>query len=136
MLQRIMGLSLLLFATAASAGQPARFGETCDGMEIMRVGQQPNRMLPFHIHLNFDLSARRYCYDTCARAQSYDIADIVPPLVVMSDVDLPEQRRWMVFDPVAQRLVDEQRIALGPMTTLRHVSVACKPADFIAPAPH
>jgi hypothetical protein len=53
------GFAVVLLATPALAA--STFGEVCSGSEVLQVGSQPARTVPYHLEFSADLQTRSSC---------------------------------------------------------------------------
>lgn len=133
----IAGMLMSLSMTAATASpieRPARFAIACTGAETVTAGRQMPKQLAYDITLSFDLPDKLYCYGACGKEQTYPIADPSSSPIRLANLETSSQMRRMTFDRGTMRLIDDQRIAMEPVTTLvRHATAVCKPALFQQP---
>jgi hypothetical protein len=127
----LAGTPIMLGMTTPDKG--ARFGQICSGIETVKFGAQPPQRAIYTIALSIDLTAKRYCYATCSRGQTYTIADSEASPVKLADFDAAGQHRHMLLDRGTARLTDDQRMVMGPMLVVRHAEATCKPAPFKEP---
>jgi hypothetical protein len=118
---------------AASPGDSAHFGQICSGTETVQIGAQPPQTMVYTIALSIDLAARRYCYATCGREQTYPIADSTSAPLKLADFDTAAQRRRTLLDRNTAQLSDDQRIVMGPIVVVRHAIATCQAGPFKEP---
>ncbi|MDH7973359.1 hypothetical protein QH494_14310 [Sphingomonas sp. AR_OL41] len=118
---------------AAAPVDGARFGQVCSGIETVQYGRQAPQRAIYTIALSINLDAKRYCYATCSRGQSYPIAAPAASPLVLADLDTPEQARHLVLDRKAARLSDDQRMVMGPVVVVRHATATCTAGPFREP---
>jgi hypothetical protein len=127
-------LFVSLPATGSRSGD--RISEICSGTEIVQVGSQPARTVPYSLDFSADLTSGRYCYDRCGPDQSYPISDTRSSLIVLASLDHGGQVRHLTYDRRAQSLSDDQRFDAPLVGTIIRKAVAtCKAAPFHVPAP-
>ncbi len=133
-----LSVFMVLAASPALLGMTApdtatRFGQVCSGIETVKFGAQPPQRAVYTIALSIDLVARRYCYATCSRGQSYAIADAAASPVKLADIDAPGQQRHLLLDRGTAQLTDDQRMVMGPIVVVRHATATCAAGPFREP---
>jgi len=122
-------------ASPATMPVPDRFGLRCSGMETVVVGHDPARHLAYHLSITVDLPHRNYCDGLCRPAETYILRRAASGVLMLSDVDLPQQSRHMLFDPRTMHLSDDQRIRMGGLPALhRRAQAQCQYGAAGAPS--
>ncbi len=109
-----------------------RIAEDCRGTEVVRIGTQSPRTLPYHLLFKADFSAGTVCFDACGAGQSYPIKDGIAAPVVFADVTMPQQTRFTNFDRRTALLRDHQVITLLARV-VRDARATCRAVSFTAP---
>lgn len=123
--------AIAALVSAASVASPEQFGEECAGAEVVQMGSQPPKTVPFKLEFSVDLPHRTYCVGDCSKASTWPIKAVSPGLITLSDV--PEggpQSRHMTLDVAQSKLQDVQVMRLGDATVARRAVATCKPAPF------
>jgi hypothetical protein len=127
------GFAVMLLATPALAA--STFGEVCSGSEVLQVGSQPARTVPYHLEFSADLQTRSYCYGACGKNESYPISDPTSKPIVLTNIHVGSTVRYLTFDPQTSRVEDYQSIDAGLVVVKRQASASCTAAAFHEPAP-
>jgi hypothetical protein len=130
-------LMLLVLATSIAGAAPGaddKIGESCSGVETLRLGEQVKTDVPYALVFSADLSTRTYCYDRCGPDQTYAIAQISTNSLDLADVDRGGQVRHLVFDRRSGVLTDDQTFDSGLGRVVRHATATCRSSAFREPA--
>jgi len=123
---------LALGATPAMAAD--RIAETCSGSEMVQIGSQPARMLPYSVSFSADLATGYVCYGECKPEHTYRIADARADPIKLADLNIPGQQVHLItFDPKTSRLTDRMEVDLLHVKTTRLASVSCEASAFSEP---
>ena len=133
-----MGRLSVMLAFAA-VGTPVlaeqTFGETCTGTEIVQIGAQNPKTLPYNLTFSADLKGRAYCYGPCGKDQSFQITDAAAVPIRLADLDNAGQVRRLTFDPRTSTVSDYQVFKAGMAVVTRRASATCEKSVFHAPSP-
>ena len=124
--------ALLMIPAATAAAVPERFGEDCQGSEIVQTGSEAPRTLPYTIALGIDLEHGTYCYAACSKAQTYPIKAVSGSLLTLADLDIGEQSRHILLDRTSGKLIDHQQITVAGISVKREAEAQCTPALYPA----
>jgi len=129
-------LAALIPVTAQSAQAADRFGETCTGSEVVKVGPGRARTMPYELTLSVDLKAGRYCYGACGPDQTFAIADTTSDPIRLADLETGGQKRLILFAPDSGKLTDRQSYSIGPLGAVERTATAeCRAATYRAVPP-
>ena len=131
-----MPLWILIGALMSPVGATSQqFGETCAGTEVVQVGSQPPKTVPYALTFSVDLSNQTYCAGRCDKGSSWRIRAVSPGVITLADVPGGgAQSRHTTFDVAHAKLEDSQVIKLGAETVSRRAIATCKPAPFRSPS--
>jgi hypothetical protein len=120
-------------STIAAPTTPLQFGETCTGTEVVQVGSQPPKTIPYTLTFSIDLARKLYCANACDAPSTYRIKAVAPRLITLADIEGGPQSRHMTLKLPQSKLEDVQLIKSSLGDVSRKATATCKSAPFHAP---